>query len=412
MIMKKASIVCIGNELLNGYGIDTNSVYLCEKLLAVGIEITAIYKVGDVAENIVEAFRTAAEKSDVILITGGLGPTDDDITRQTLSTYSGRELVLNKEALADIEKFYSALSKQMPQRNIIQAYIPQGAKVIKNQAGTAPGIMLVDNGKLFFAMPGVPVEMKLMYEQTVEPELIKLKNRKAIAIRKLKCYGMGESNIAELLGDRMRRGREPLVNITVRDGVITLHIIATADDKTQADSAAKTEQREIAEILGDIVFADEESSLAEAVGRELTEKNKTVAVAESCTGGLISKLLTDVPGASNYFLCAWVAYSNDVKIRELGIEPGLIEKKGAVSAEVAAAMAEGARRRAGADYALGITGIAGPVGSTADKSVGLVYISAAGEGETRTQKYQFSGDRESVRKRAANAALDLLRRVI
>ena len=410
--MKKAGIINIGNELLSGSSFDTNSAHLCEKLLAIGIPVVMIHTAGDDCEQIVKAFRLVSSEADIILITGGLGPTDDDITRQALSTYSGKELVLNKEALGDIEKFYSSRNRQMPQRNTVQAYIPQDAKVIKNEIGTAPGIMLVDNGKLFFAMPGVPVEMKLMYEQTVEPELIKLKNRKAIAIRKLKCYGMGESNIAELLGDRMRRGREPLVNITVRDGVITLHIIATADDKTQADSAAKTEQREIAEILGDIVFADEESSLAEAVGRELTEKNKTVAVAESCTGGLISKLLTDVPGASNYFLCAWVAYSNDVKIRELGIEPGLIEKKGAVSAEVAAAMAEGARRRAGADYALGITGIAGPVGSTADKSVGLVYISAAGEGETRTQKYQFSGDRESVRKRAANAALDLLRRVI
>jgi nicotinamide-nucleotide amidase len=337
----------------------------------------------------------------------------------------------------------------MSQRNRIQAYIPEGAQALKNELGTAPGIMvsldaralMLDTGDsllhpsssrndnagastgysiqgkqrrpiLLFAMPGVPAEMKMMFEQSVLPKLLEIDGRKTTAVRKLKCFGIGESNIAELLGERMRRGRNPLVNTTVRDGVITVNITAISDNREQAETTAESEMNEIAQILGDCVFAKEDISLAEAVGIKLTEMKKTVAVAESCTGGLVGKLLTDVPGSSNYFLCGWVTYSNDAKIRELGIEPGLIEKKGAVSEEIAAAMAAGARERSGSDYAIGITGIAGPGGATADKSVGLVYISLAKAGQVVVKRYIFGADRDSVRKRAANAALDLLRRNI
>jgi nicotinamide-nucleotide amidase len=300
----------------------------------------------------------------------------------------------------------------MPQRNRVQAYLPDGAEALNNEVGTAPGIMLIDGEKMLFAMPGVPVEMKLMFEKSVLPRLTELDGREVVAIRKLKCFGMGESSIAELLGDRMQRGRNPLVNTTVRDGVITLHITAAAKDQKQAGEMAKREQEELTGILGDVVFATEDITLAQAVGAKLTKLKKTVAVAESCTGGLVSKLLTDVPGSSNYFICGWVVYSNTAKITELGVEPEIIEKKGAVSEAVAAAIAAGARSQSSADYAIGITGIAGPSGATADKSVGLVYISLAKVDETCVQKYTFSGDRDSIRKRAANAAINLLLRNI
>jgi nicotinamide-nucleotide amidase len=252
--------------------------------------------------------------------------------------------------------------------------------------------------------------MKRIFEQSVLPKLAELQGREAVAVRKLKCFGMGESNIAELLGSRMERGRNPLVNTTVRDGVITVHIIARDEDMKRADLIAESEQGQITGILGDIVFAKEDITLAQAVGARLTELHKTLAVAESCTGGLVGKLLTDVPGSSNYFLCGWVTYSNEAKIRELGIDSELIEKSGAVSREVAAAMAAGARNNAGADYALGITGIAGPGGATADKNVGLVYISVAKTDAVSVERLAFSGDRDSIRKRAANTALDILRR--
>jgi nicotinamide-nucleotide amidase len=251
-----------------------------------------------------------------------------------------------------------------------------------------------------------------MFEQSVLLKLLEIKGRKVIAVRKLKCFGMGESNVAELLGERMKRGRNPLVNTTVRDGVITVHITATSDDRKKAETITENEMNEIAQILGDSVFALEDISLGEAVGIKLAEMKRTVAVAESCTGGLVGKLLTDVPGSSRYFLCGWVTYSNESKIRELGIEPQLIEKKGAVSEEVAAAMAAGAAEKAKSDYAIGVTGIAGPDGATADKSVGLTFISLAGAGQIVVKRYVFGSNRDSVRKRAANAALDLLRRNI
>jgi nicotinamide-nucleotide amidase len=410
--MSSASIVSIGNELLDGSGVDTNSAYLGEKLLLIGMPVVTVRIVGDDCDDIIRALKAASEEADVIITTGGLGPTDDDLTRQAISQYCGKELILDEKSLADIEEFFARRGRQMSQRNRIQACIPEGAQALKNELGTAPGIMVEQGGKVIFTLPGVPVEMKRMFEQSVLPKLLEIDGRKAIAVRKLKCFGTGESNIAELLGECMERGRNPLVNTTVRDGVITVHITAASDDTKQAETSAESEMNEIAQILDECVFAMEDISLAEAVGIKLTETNKTVAVAESCTGGLVGKLLTDVPGSSNYFLCGWVAYSNEAKIRELGIEPQLIEKKGAVSEDVAAAMAAGARDKARSDYAIGITGIAGPGGATADKSVGLVYISLAKAGQVVVERYVFGADRDSVRKRAANAALDLLRRNI
>ena len=408
----RASIVSIGNELLSGSSVDTNSAYLSEKLLSIGIPTVAGYTVRDDCEAVAKALRAASEQADIVLTTGGLGPTDDDITRQAISKFCTRQLKLNESLVEQIEQFFARRGKEMPQLNRVQAYLPDGAEALNNEVGTAPGIMLVDGEKMLFAMPGVPIVMKLMFEQSVLPRLTELDGREVVAIRKLKCFGMGESSIAELLGDRMQRGRNPLVNTTVRDGVITLHITAAAKDQKQAGEMAKREQEELTGILGDVVFATEDITLAQAVGAKLTKLKKTVAVAESCTGGLVGKLLTDVPGSSNYFICGWVVYSNTAKITELGVEPEIIEKKGAVSEAVAAAIAAGARSQSSADYAIGITGIAGPGGATADKSVGLVYISLAKADETCVQKYTFSGDRDSIRKRAANAAINLLLRNI
>jgi nicotinamide-nucleotide amidase len=408
----RASIISIGNELLNGSSVDTNSAYLSEKLFSIGIPVVTVRMVGDDCDAIVGALRAADSEADIILTTGGLGPTDDDLTRQSISKYCGKELRLDEASLADIESFYAKRGRQMPPRNRMQAYIPEGARALKNEFGTAPGIMVTNDGKTIFALPGVPAEMKHMFEQSVLPKLIELDGREIVAIRKLKCFGMGESDIAELLGNRMERRRDPIVNTTVRDGVITMHIIAKAEDRERADSMVQSEQSQIAGILGDAVFAEEDISLAQVVGARLTELHQTLAVAESCTGGLVGKLLTDVPGSSNYFLCGWVAYSNEAKVRELGVDPELIKKKGAVSEEVAAAMAAGARGKAGADYAISITGIAGPDGATADKSVGLVYISLAKRDEICVKRFIFGPDRDNVRKRAANAALNLLLRNI
>jgi nicotinamide-nucleotide amidase len=410
--MINAAIVSIGNELLSGTSVDTNSAWLSQRLLPIGIPTVLVCRVGDDCPAIVKALRSASIESQIIIVSGGLGPTDDDLTRQAISEYCGRKLKLDEASLADIESFFAGRDKKMPERNKMQAYIPEGAQAIKNDMGTAPGIVLVEGEKMLFALPGVPAEMKRMFEKFVLPRLKKLEGRSCVSACVLKCFGKGESDIAQMLGDSMQRGRNPLVNTTVRDGVITLHIVAQAGDKEQADKIARNEQNKIAEILGDVVFTKDDISLAEAIAVRLTELGRTVATAESCTGGLVAKLLTDVPGSSNYFLAGWVAYSNQAKIRELGVPAELIEEKGAVSEAVASALADGARRKAGADYGIGITGIAGPGGATADKSVGLVYIAVASGRGVNARKFLFGGDRNSVRKRAANTALDLLRRNI
>jgi nicotinamide-nucleotide amidase len=342
-------------------------------------------------------------------MTGGLGPTDDDITRQVFAKFLGRELEFHEELFEKIEDFFVRRNLKMPEKNRIQAYIPAGAKAIANDAGTAPGIMAGLKDKLFFAMPGVPFEMKKMFKESVLPELERFGRGQAVAVKKLRCFGAGESTIAEMMGDMMMRGRNPLINCTVSYGVITLHIIAEAEDKAKALKMAEDDERRLRGILGELIYGTGEQSLSEVVGQELARQHKTIATAESCTGGLLAKLITDIPGASKYFLQGLVTYSNAAKIKELGVSAELIEKYGAVSEEVAAAMAGGVRKTVGTDFAIGITGIAGPDGGSEEKPVGLVYISVDCSRGCETRRLIFSGDREFIRFRAAQTALNMVR---
>jgi nicotinamide-nucleotide amidase len=407
--MKKASIVSIGNELLSGQTINTNASYLSERLLSIGIPVISSYTIGDDIDSIVRALNLTSSDADIILITGGLGPTDDDLTRQGLAKFLGVELQFHKELLDKIQSMFARRERPMPEKNKIQAYIPAGALAIDNKLGTAPGIRAESEGRLFFALPGVPSEMKQMLEDSVIPELQRFSSRQALVIRKLKCFGTGESNIAEMLGDLMQRGRNPLINCTVEQGVITLHIVAAAKDKSKAEKMAEKDEKLLRDILGELVFGTDEQSLAEVVGEKLAQQNKTIAVAESCTGGTLAKLLTDIPGASRYFTYGWVTYSNDAKISEIGIPAKLIKKHGAVSEQVAQAMAQQARKKADTDFAIGITGIAGPDGGSEQKPVGLVYISVDSNSGCETQRFMFFHDRQAIRLRAAQTALNMLR---
>jgi nicotinamide-nucleotide amidase len=255
----------------------------------------------------------------------------------------------------------------------------------------------------------VPGEMRQMFEESVGPQLAKLAAGQAVAVRRLRCFGAGESAIAELLGGIMRRGRNPQVNCTAASGIITLHIIAMAKDQRTAGELAQNDEKFIGNILGDLVFGAEEQTLAQVVGEELVKRKQTVAVAESCTGGLLAKLITDIPGASEYFTYGWVTYSNNAKITELGVPAEIIEKYGAVSEQAASVMAEQARQKAGSDFAISITGIAGPTGGTKDKPVGLVYIGLSDAQQVQTKRFIFLADRETVRMRAALTALNMLR---
>ncbi len=407
--MKRASVINIGNEVLSGQALNTNATYLGEQLLSVGIPVVSTYIIGDDIDSIVRSFNFACNDADLVVATGGLGPTDDDLTRQALAKLLGSELQLQGELLQKIQAFFTSRNRQMSSKNKIQAYIPAGAKALANNLGTAPGIRAELKGKILFALPGVPSEMKQMFGESVLPELKKLFDRQAVVVRKLRCFGTGESNIAELLGDIMERDRNPLINCTVRHGVITLHIIATAKDKSRAKQMVAKDEKFLRNKLGELVYGIGEQTLAEVVGEKLAKQKQTIAVAESCTGGCIAKLLTDIPGASKYFTYGWIAYCNDAKISELGVPANLIEQHGAVSERVAEAMARGARKRAGTTFAIGVTGIAGPTGANQLKRVGLVYISVDSDSGCETKRFIFHHDRVSMRLRAAQTALNMVR---
>ncbi|MBN1804294.1 MAG: competence/damage-inducible protein A [Sedimentisphaerales bacterium] len=407
--MKKASIVSIGNELLNGQTINTNAAYLSGELLSNSIPVVSVYTIGDDTDAILRTLDLAVADADVVLVTGGLGPTDDDLTRQALASYLGTELQLQPEILDRLKHFFKERSLSMPEKNKIQAYIPSGARQLVNNFGTAPGIIAEKDKKLIFALPGVPFEMKMMFSETVLPELHQFAGKQAVVVRKLKCFGEGESAIAEKLGAICRRGKNPLVNCTVDHGIVTLHIIASCEDEDTALKMAKEEEESIRNTLGDLVFGTAEQSLAEVVGEKLTQQNKTIAVAESCTGGLLSKMLTDIPGASKYFTRGWFTYSDVAKTVELGVAAELIIKYGAVSEQVAMAMAYCARKKSYTDFSIAITGIAGPEGGSEQKPVGLVYISVDSDNGCKTKRCHFSHDRQSIRLRAAQTALNMLR---
>ncbi|AQT68517.1 Nicotinamide-nucleotide amidohydrolase PncC [Anaerohalosphaera lusitana] len=408
--MAKAYLVSVGNEILAGQTADTNAAWLAGRLLEKGIAVVGTSVVPDDIDAIKEALILGGRKAEVVLVTGGLGPTDDDITRDALAGFLRVELELREELVERIRRFFAKRGIEMAETNKRQGIMPVGTKDIPNDLGTACGILAEKDGKIFACMPGVPVEMRKMFDEQISGELAQLDGGEVVVVRKLRCFGTGESTIADLLGDMMKRNREPLVNCTVRGGVITLHMVARGKTVAEAEKLIEPVRQDIRERLGELVFGEDDQTLGQVVGELLAERGMTITVAESCTGGLVAKMLTDTPGSSRYFLSGWVTYSNNAKISELAVDARLIEQKGAVSAEVAAAMAQGARKRAGTDIGIGITGIAGPGGGTEQKPVGLVYISVDFRGDSYVERRVFSHTRELVRQRAAMVALDIVRR--
>ena len=405
--MSKASIVTIGNEVLSGHTVNTNAAYLGRKMLETGVAVVSERTVGDEIVSIVDALKAACEEADFVLVTGGLGPTEDDLTRQGLSKFLGVELQLDEGLPKVIEEMFRKRGVVMTANNKSQAYMPKGAKAIENKIGTAAGIRAEWKEKTIYCMPGVPYEMKQMFEELVLPEIENgaFGKGEVKIIRKLNCFGQGESKIADMLGDLSKRGRNPQINFTVGYGVVTVHITARAENLEKADN----DERQIRAILGDLIFSTGDETLAEAVGRMLAEKKMTLAIAESCTGGLLSGMITNVPGASRYFTHGWVTYSNEAKIAELDVPAEMIERYGAVSEQTAEAMARGARKKSGADISVSITGIAGPEGGSEQKPLGLVYISVDTGKQRQTYRFILPGDRKAIRIRAANNAINIVR---
>ncbi|MFC1766217.1 competence/damage-inducible protein A [Planctomycetota bacterium] len=410
--MKKAGIITVGNELLSGYTVDTNAAYLGRHLWDLGVPLTMTLTVPDEIETIVTALERASSDADLILVTGGLGPTDDDLTRYGLARFLGVDLYSEEKYISHVRQFFAQRGVDMPERNVIQAQFPLGTTGIDNLHGTAPGILARQGDTVIVAMPGVPSEMKAMFETAVMPLARELAGNGHVTIKRLRCFGVGESMLVERLGDRMVRGRNPLINCTVDHGLITLHVIAHAQKKEQADRLVDADVATLRAELGNLVFGQDNQTLAEVIGKSLRRQGKTVATAESCTGGLIAKLLTDCPGASDYFNQGWITYSNDAKVRLLDVPLEMLENHGAVSEPVAAALAQSAQRIAGADYALAVTGIAGPGGGALDKPVGLVFIGLCTPKECRVERFQFARDRSFVRFRTAQTALNLLRQAL
>lgn len=405
----RAEIISVGTELLLGQIVDTNAAYLAQRLAEIGIDVYFKQTVGDNATRVEGAVQLAMSRADVILITGGLGPTEDDLTVAAVAAALGLDLVHDEAVAEHIRRFFEARGRTPSSTVYKQASIPRGARAIPNERGTAPGVHLEHRGCSFFLMPGVPYEMKGMMEHYVLPALRDQMGTTVIRSRVLRITGEGESAVEERIKDLLQQ-TEPTIAPYAKLGEVHLRLTAKGVPQT-VDAALARGEGQLRERLGDLVYGVDDQTLEDVVAQALTVKNLTLAVAESCTGGLISYRLTNVPGSSTCFLEGVVAYSNDAKVRDVGVDPMLIATHGAVSAEVAEAMAGAIRRRCGAAVGLGVTGIAGPAGGTPEKPVGLVYLALADAGGTLHRKLTFGAEagRQGIRFLAAQAGLNLLR---
>lgn len=405
-------IITIGDELVSGHRVDTNSAYIARQLTRLGINVKYKSSVGDSVPAMEECFRLALQRAKIIITTGGLGPTDDDITKKAIVKVFKRNLIFNEKILEDLKKRFAERGLEMPAINQNQALLPQGATLFPNKHGSALGICITEKGRIFISLPGVPFEMKQIMTDEVVPYLKELNHDQALKIVSLKTFGIIESKLAEMITDNFRLGQNVKLAYLPAPSGIELRISATAESEDEANEAVQKTIREIEARVGKYIFGREDDTLEAIVGQLLIDNDRTLAVAESCTGGQLGMQITATPGSSKYFLGGIISYANDVKIEQLKVDPDIIEKHGAVSEECAMAMAKGCRKLFNSDYALSVTGIAGPDGGTEDKLVGLTYIGLSSIHDTFAKKFNFGSLREINRSRAIYAALEMLRRNI
>jgi nicotinamide-nucleotide amidase len=409
-----AEIIAIGSELLTPFRQDTNSLYLTEKLNELGVEVIFKTIVGDNREHLTACACLALSRAEIVFFIGGLGPTEDDLTRESVATALGLEIRRDAEILADLERRFAERGYTMTANNLKQADVIAGAIALPNPQGTAPGQWI--SGKyegrerIVVLLPGPPHEMKSLFEQQCLERLRAKVPQTFIATRVLKITGMGESACDARVAPIYKRYADVQTTILAGAGEIQLHLKMRGTSSEAAQQTVDELVEKIEEELGDSVFSDNGDSLEQIVGYYLQMRNATLAVAESCTGGLVAERITSVSGSSRYFLGGAVVYSNELKTAFADVPAVLIAKHGAVSREVAAALAEGIRKRCGATLGIGITGVAGPTGGTAEKPVGLVFHALAGERGTEVVERKFPGDRKRVRQFASQQALDMVRR--
>ncbi|MDQ5817523.1 MAG: competence/damage-inducible protein A [Actinomycetota bacterium] len=408
--LKTAEIVTIGTEILLGDLVDTNTAWLSERLATLGVGIYRHTTVGDNRARIAAALEEAAARADLVITTGGLGPTSDDLTNECLAAITGRKMVEYPEAREHVDAMFRKFGRKPTANNYKQALFPEGTRLIPNPLGTAMGALLDDDGTLFATLPGVPSEMKRMFEDTLEP-LIRARSDGSIVSKTLWFAGIGESALAEQVQDFLD-ATDPTVAPLAGQGKVRLRITTRAATQREAENKIVPVEQEILARLGDYYFGEDNETLESAVGRLLKERGATLALAESCTGGLLAKRLTDIPGSSAYFKEGLVTYTNESKERLLGVPHDLLLEHGAVSEPVARHMAEGVRKLASSDYGLSITGVAGPDGGTKEKPVGLVFVGLSDAGGTIAERLDLTAwarSREAIRERSANRAFDLLR---
>lgn len=406
-------IVTTGTELLLGQIVNTNSAYLAAELNKLGLDVLYQTTVGDNRDRMRNALSIALDRSDIVITSGGLGPTQGDITKEVSASLFDRELSLHQPSLDNIKQICAFRGYPMTSNNVRQAMVPNGAIVLDNACGTAPGIILEHNGKIIINLPGPPFEMKDMFTRKVIPYLTEKYGVEATILSKvLNTFGIGESTLEEKIKDLILSQSNPTLALLARPGEVIIRITAKAALKSEAQRMIDVLEREIRSRIDEYIFAVDDITMEEIVGDLLKESHMTISCAESCTGGLLSSRLTDVAGSSAYLYGSVISYDNEVKISELKVPRHILETVGAVSEETAIAMAEGIKNKFGTSIGIGITGIAGPDGGSDEKPVGLVYIAIAGELGTKCYKNQFKGKRTAIKYRATQTALDIVRRYI
>lgn len=405
------TILTVGTELLMGQIVNTNAAFLSEELNELGINVLYHLTVGDNPNRLEKIFKDALEFSDIIITTGGLGPTQDDLTKEIISKSLGRELVFHEPTYNKIKDFFDKLNRQMTSNNKKQAYVPKHSIILENNKGTAPGFIVEADKKIVVSLPGPPREMKGLFFNSVKPYLLN-RSKFKIKSKMIKFFGIGESSLETALEDLITNQTNPTLATYAKDGELSLRITSRGVTEEENDLFLKPVIDEVENRLGRKIYSYDDESLEEVVANMLISNDITISFAESCTGGLLAAKLTSISGISKVLDRGIVTYSNNAKIQELNVDEDILEKHGAVSEETAAAMANGLKNITKSDICVSITGIAGPTGGTTEKPVGLVYIGVATDGNTFVKKLNLNGDRNRIRNYTALAALDLIRKTI
>ncbi|MGA2268100.1 MAG: competence/damage-inducible protein A [Bryobacteraceae bacterium] len=407
-----AEIIAVGSEMLTPERVDTNSLHLTGELNNLGVEVVAKCVVGDDRDRLAGAVRQALARSQIVILSGGLGPTEDDVTREAVAQALDRKLVFHPEIAEALERRFARAKRKMADVNKRQAFVIEGAAILPNDRGTAPGQWVEESGSVVMLLPGPPHELKSMFERQCLPRLTRLVPEQAIRTVLLRVTGMPESDLDQLIAPVYKKYANPVTTILAASGDLQVHLRARCATETEADALLAEVAAPIELLLGDRVYSRNGDPLEVVVGDLLRQRHATVSVAESCTGGMLGARFTSVPGSSDYFVGGFITYTNAMKVELLGVRPEILEQHGAVSQEAAEAMAAGARGRSGSTYALSVTGVAGPNSGGASEPVGSVYVAIADDAGTHVVHRRFLGDRQRIRVFTVQMALDLLRRRI